>query len=119
MPKRQLNIDTAKTDGVSIITLSGALDASNVTYFEDALEKACAEDQPVVLLECSDLTYVNSTSFGLFFKYHRLCGKHKGAFAMCGLRGKILNIVKLLGLDSFLVLYPDRQSALAQLRKKG
>jgi anti-anti-sigma factor len=119
MSKQQLSITTADVDGVTVVGLSGAVDASNVAEFERALRDVCEAGPAPVLVDCSDLTYVNSTSFGLFFKYHQMCEENGGSFAMCGLREKIRAIVDLLGLNRFLALYEDQASALDGLRKKA
>lgn len=119
MAKKRLNIDLEDVGGVTVAILDGAIDASNVADFQKVLDEACDGEQPKVLLDCAKLSYVNSRSFGLFFKYHRGCGKKGGKFAICSLWDKIRNIIKILGLDKFLDIYPDRKTALAHMRKAG
>jgi len=119
MAKRQLDIDVRPEGTVQVVRLSGAIDASNVAEFQDTMNRLCSVREPNVLLDCSDLTYVNSTSFGLIFRYHQSCLANNGRLAICALRDKIFNIIKILGLEKFLDIYPDRTSALAPLRKTG
>jgi anti-anti-sigma factor len=119
MATKALEIDVVQTNGVAVVTLDGALDASSVEQFQDTLGTLCERQGGRVLLDCSNLSYVNSTSFGLFFKYHRSCAQHGGVFAMCGVWDKVMHIVSLLGLDKFLKIYPDRATALKSLPRKG
>jgi anti-sigma B factor antagonist len=118
MAKRQLHISVEDVGGVMVVVLDGAIDASNVKDFQGVVGKLCAGDSPRVLLDCSRLSYVNSTSFGLFFKYHQTCNRNKGTFAMCALWDKIHNIIELLGLEKFINIYPSRKTALSKLGVK-
>lgn len=117
MSKRQLSIDVETGDGVSVVTLTGAIDASNASDFARVLDRVCAGETPRVVVDCAELIYVNSTSFGLFFKYHRVCEKHGGGFAICSVRRKILNIINLLGLDKFLDMHSDQKAAITHLQR--
>ena len=67
MPARALKIDVTNVGEVAIVSLDGALDASSVDDFQEKLGKLCEKQGATVLLDCSKLSYVNSTSFGLFF----------------------------------------------------
>jgi anti-anti-sigma factor len=117
MSKRQLTISVDKIDGISVVSLTGAIDASNVRDLSDILEKTCSGSPPRAILDCSTLQYVNSTSFGMFFKYHQHCLKQGGALVLAGVQGKIRNIIKILGLEKFLKLYASRKEALAALKR--
>ena len=118
MPKGQLDIKLKEVNDIKVVDLEGAIDASNVSDFQSIVGHLCEEEQPLVLLDCTGLSYVNSTCFGLFFQYNRACSRRGGAFALCSVWDKISHLIKLLGLHKFLNLYPDRETALKALRTK-
>lgn len=116
MPNLQLETVREVVGGVTIIRLKGAVDASNMTDFTRCVEKACQGNAPRVLVNCQDLTYVNSTSFGLLFKFHGLCRSRNGQFALCAVSAKLLNIIGLLGLNKFLTVYPTQAAAMKAMQ---
>ena len=115
MPKRRLDIQIEKSDGLSVVSLEGALDSSNVDDFKKTMEEICRQQNMKVLLDCEQLTYVNSMSLGLLFHYHRACETHNSQFALYGVWARIQNILRLLGLDTVLNIYSSRDDAIAGL----
>jgi anti-sigma B factor antagonist len=116
--KRQLEIQVEREGPVNVVTLAGAVDPSSVEDFKSRMNKVATEEPAVVLLDCSNLSYVNSQSLGLLFHYHRQCEQHKGKLALCCVWDKIQNILRLLGLDTVLAIYDSREEAMAGLLKE-
>jgi anti-anti-sigma factor len=56
-----LEIDTEKRDGLVHVMLRGELDLSSVTKVQDELHRVEADAPPVVLLDLSKLTFLDST----------------------------------------------------------
>ncbi len=119
MLKRQLDIQVEQVGHVSVVALAGAIDPSNVEDFKKTVLPLCEKDGNSVLLDCSDLSYVNSTSIGLFSNYHRICATNNGELALCGVWDKIHNILRLLGLDCVLNIYQARDDGLKKLGSTG
>jgi anti-sigma B factor antagonist len=113
--RKQLEIVVEQKGNVSILTPVGAVDASSLDDFKDALESVCGREHAKVIVDCDELAYANSTSFGLLFHYHRHCQTQQGKFVLCSVREKIHNIIRLLGLESVLQIYGTRAEALEGL----
>jgi anti-anti-sigma factor len=116
MSRRQLNIKVEEVEEVTVVSLDGSVDAANVHDFERTLKQVCQAKRPRVLLDFRHLSYVNSTSFGLLFKYRNACADRGGVFALCAVMDKILTIIKILGLDKFLDIYPSRKKGIEALQ---
>lgn len=104
-------------DGVQVVRLSGSLDAESAGAFQKAVEPLCSQPGARVVLDCANLDYINSASLGLLNKYSHLCGKSGGALAVCGLTPRILEVVKLLGLDASLKVCKSAEAALKEVKK--
>lgn len=115
MTKGKLEINREQLDGLTILEMMGALDVSNAHLFDRVLLKAAQGNNPRILIDCKDLNYVNSTSFGVFFKYHREVSRKQGALGMCSVQPKLEKLMKVLGLDKYLALYPDRETAIKEM----
>ena len=115
-PPRLLKIEAVRQDGVDIFAPEGAIDMSTIDEFERKLRPACTAPQARVIVDCTRLTYLNSSSLGLFYKFFNTCRNHSGAFALCAVSDKIREIIKLLGLDKVLVLYGTREEALRRMQ---
>ena len=115
MSRGQLSIKCKGSNGVTTMTLEGAIDASNVADFEKALFKEAAKDTPRIHLDCSKLTHLNSASFSLLVRIHKKCEQNQGALALSGLPKKMRNIIQLLGLDKILTIHSRPKAALKSL----
>ncbi|MBN2561688.1 MAG: STAS domain-containing protein [Phycisphaerae bacterium] len=116
MDRHQLDIRVEQHGPVSILCLVGSVDASNLDVFEDALKSVCDREHAKVVVDCDELSYVNSTSFGLLFHYHKVCESRHGKFVLCSVREKILNLIRLLGLENVLRIHGTQAEALEALQ---
>jgi anti-sigma B factor antagonist len=63
------DIQTASDDsGVVIARIAGEMDASNASYVEDRLTAAVPNSAPGMVLDLSDLSFVDSSGVELFFR---------------------------------------------------
>ncbi len=109
---KKLSIAIEPQNGVSIIQFDGIIDASNIDEVRRYLDSFMEQAPPQLALDCRDLRYINSTAFGMLFKYHRSCEAKGGCFLVFGVQKKIMNIMRILGLDHVLNLYPTLDEAL-------
>jgi anti-sigma B factor antagonist len=56
-----LDVETEERDGLVRIALRGELDLSTVAKVQDALQRTEAEAPPVIVLDLSKLTFLDST----------------------------------------------------------
>ncbi len=65
----QADIQTTSDDfGVVIARIAGEIDASNASQVEDRLTAAVPNSAPGMVLDLSDLRFVDSSGVGLFFR---------------------------------------------------
>ncbi len=105
-----------QVDGIEIVQLSGALDTAAFPTFKKAMDTLCASAHIRLLVDCSELEYMNSASLGQLNYYQSACKKVNGRVVYAQISPKILEILKLLGLDRKLSMAPTRDKALDVLR---
>ncbi len=114
MSKSQLNLESEQHGESLVIRPVGVIDASNMDRFQKMMEEMCRKESPRLVLDCHDLSYMNSSSFGLLFHFHRLCESHNGDFRICRVPHKIDSVIRILGLHSILYIHKSLEDALAR-----
>src|SRR5436305_14434206 len=98
---------------VAIIDLHGEINA----FAEDVLNKAYAEAESrradVILLNFSDVDYINSTGIALIVSLLARARKSKRRLLACGLSSHYVEIFQLTRLVDVMSVVPDESSALA------
>lgn len=102
--------------GVTVVKMKGSIDASNLKRLGSQIEPYCAPPNARVVLDCSDLGYVNSTSFEMMIHFHRLCQCHHGQFALAGVRKNVRRIMEILNLDKILTVFESTDEAIQRLQ---
>jgi len=111
-----LEIQKEDAAGVQVVRIKGPVDSATFDEFKRALMDATKGSASKVLLDCADLTYMNSKAFGLLAQYHRICLQSLGQLALCALNRKIVKTMDLLGLGQMLKIYETRVDALAEMK---
>jgi anti-sigma B factor antagonist len=99
--------------GVAIVDLNGQIDA----YADDVMQAAYAEatkQRPgTILLNLSQVEYINSTGIALIVSLLAQSRKSGLRMLACGLSEHYLEIFRITRLTDFIGVFPDEASALA------
>jgi anti-sigma B factor antagonist len=113
MPARSLEASVRKQLDIAIVDLHGEINA----FGEDALNAAYAEAEalqpPAILLNFSDVDYINSTGIALIVSLLARARKNHRRLLACGLSPHYVEIFQITRLADFLSVYPDEAKALA------
>jgi anti-sigma B factor antagonist len=94
-----------------VVAVSGELDASCAPAFKERILAALAGAEPVVL-DLSEVTYIDSTSVGALFAARKATGMTRERVSIvCG--GEIRRMFEITGLDLVFDLVDTRAEALA------
>jgi len=107
-----LDISVAKDGQVDIALIDGPVDSATIDVFKERLDAVCNHPGAKVLLDCHQLTYLNSRAIGLLVKYHRSLLLTHGRFAICNLNTRLVRTLELLQLGKTLFIYESREKAL-------
>jgi anti-anti-sigma factor len=113
MPAKSLEAQVRHQPAVAIIDLHGEINA----FAEDRLNAAYAEAESrapdVILLNFSDVDYINSTGIALIVSLLARARKAKRRLLAYGLSDHYVEIFQITRLVDFMNVFPDEKSALA------
>jgi len=113
MASPELKLFTEQIDNVTVVTVNGPVDSATIEQFRSYLDPLSQKNNTYILLDCENLTYINSRGLGLLAKWHRSCFGHLGWFGLCKVNRKLVRTMDLLGLGTLLKFYESRDDALA------
>lgn len=117
MPGSVLTIDIEERDGIHLVRVSGPLDSVTHDQFRDYLEPLIAKPHARIVLDCENLTYVNSRGIMLLARTQRTMSSSMAFFGVAALHARILKAIELLGMGKLLHLYPTVEEGLAAAAK--
>ena len=117
MPVKQLEANIRQETDLAIIVLNGEIDG----FAEDILDKAYQEAesyQPhAILLNFTDVGYINSTGIALIVSLLAKARKEHRRLAISNLSDHYKEIFQITRLADFMNIYPDERSAREDLAK--
>ncbi len=102
--------------GIIVLSVGGAVDSSTSDEFESRLDRCLAEHPAHLVLDLSNMVYINSSGWGIVVKYMQRLGASGGALALAGMNSSILKIFRDLGFEPLIPHFGTLDRALEQLR---
>ena len=112
MAEAILNAEIEERDGIRLIRVSGPLDSMTHESFKNKLDPMLKEPRFHIVLDCENLTYLNSTGIMLLARYQRTAGQSLSFFGVAALNPRILKSIDLLGMSKLVKLYPTVEEAM-------
>ena len=98
--------------GIAIIDLHGEINSSAEDALNQAYADAEAQNPAAVLLNFSEVDYINSTGIALIVGLLAQARKARRPLMTCGLSEHYEEIFKITRLSDFMSIYPDEETAL-------
>lgn len=115
LPSLEIN----ELDGVAVARLSGELDAGNIEGVEKAIAAALETAPRALVIDLSDVTYLDSASVGLLFKLsRRLQARRKRLAVVSPPASPIRRLLALSDLASAAEVVNGLEDALRRLREE-
>ena len=114
MPEAQVSMDVRSLgNGISVIDIDGEVTAFAENVLMDAYTQASQGGADVIILNFSDLEYMNSSGIGLLVTLLIRAQRQKQKLLAYGLTDHYEQIFELTRLDEAITIYEDEASALA------
>lgn len=110
MAESIVNIIVEDMKRVELVRISGRIDSSNATQFDNVLKEVVSRKNNVVL-EMSEVDYISSAGLRAMIALLRECKKHKGDVRLANPSDRVTEVLALAGLDSLFEVYETEAAA--------
>ncbi len=117
MPARSLEASVRHQPRVAIVDLHGEIDAFAEDVLNTAYADADSRGAEEILLNFSDVDYINSTGIALIVSLLARARKSKRQLLACGLSQHYVELFQITRLVDFMSVFPDEASALSEYPK--
>ncbi|MBO0778394.1 MAG: STAS domain-containing protein [Ktedonobacteraceae bacterium] len=114
MSAKTLEATVRHQPSVSVVDLHGEINIFAESVLNNAYAEAEARGLDVILLNFSDVSYINSTGIALIVSLIARARKQHRRLLACGLSSHYVEIFQVTRLIDFLNIFPDETSALVQ-----
>lgn len=104
----------------TVLRIAGTVKVGeSVREFESSLDRACSKDTGTVILDLTNLEYMDSTAVGILVgALHRMKSENR-ELVLVNPRERIASLLRVAKLDSLFEIYPTLDAAVAALEKGG
>jgi anti-anti-sigma factor len=113
MSAKQLEAQVRQQAAAAVIDLHGEINAFGAAALNAAYAKAEQHDPAVVLLNFTDVDYINSTGIALIVGLLAKARAARRRLSVCGLSEHYVEIFQITRLSDFMSMFPNETSALA------
>jgi anti-sigma B factor antagonist len=99
-----LEISTRRHERYAVVTLRGELDLAGESELRDRLRAACEENDGRVVLDLSELSFIDSTGLSILVEYHARTRAAGGRLILLAPRSAVVRILDITGLDERLTI---------------
>ncbi len=108
---------TVRTEGsVSVVDVAGEVDLYTAPKFEEALTRAAAATPPLVIVNLTRTTYLDSTALRVLTAARKRVQERDGEIALVSTQPKIDKLFTITGLDQLFPLCATEGEALRKVR---
>jgi anti-anti-sigma factor len=111
---------TVLDSGVQLLALSGTMSMGNLLQkFEWTLGDLVKKQQHRIVVDISQITYVDSSAIGVLVNCHSVVKNAGGQLRIAGATERVDRLLKMTGVDALLVRDPTRAAAVAALSQQA
>lgn len=113
-----MQIDKTTDDKATTLKLKGEIDLHASPVLRAELQKCATEKVSILLVDFSDVEYIDSSGLATFIEYVREASDYKGKIALFGLKKKVRTIFDLVRLNELFTITESADAALTALAAK-
>ena len=106
-----LRIDVLEEGPRRVVRLGGECDLATATQLQEALSPMRSPDVDEVIVDVSELTFMDSTGLGVLVGALKRVRENNGAFKIAGAKGAVARVLEVSGLDRIIPQFPDVETA--------
>lgn len=96
---------------ILVLRISGKISAKELVPFSEAMEEAFRENLFRIIMDLSELEFINSMGIGKLVVAHKKCTEAGGKLVLCGINSKLMKLFSILCLDGIFPMAVDLMEA--------
>ena len=100
-------------NGVQVIALAGELDMACSPELRELLHEQASSKQPALVLDFSEISYIDSSGLATLVEYVRLAQDFGGKFGLAAVTERVRTILDLVRLSEIFPIFPTLAEAKA------
>ena len=100
-----MRLKESHEDGVTVFALSGAIDLHYVPTLRSLFQSRLHERCPALIVDLSEVEFIDSTGLATLIEYHRDAGAHGGIFCLAGINPNLKAIFDVVQLEKVLAIF--------------
>ncbi|MBU8908759.1 STAS domain-containing protein [Desertibacillus haloalkaliphilus] len=100
-----------REDDICYLYLAGEVDAYTAPELRKQLLPLTEEEGQVVVVDLSELTYIDSTGLGIFIGALKSSHQHQSKLKLVGVRSRVKRLFTITGLDEVIDIDEERERA--------
>jgi anti-anti-sigma factor len=111
-----MNLSIDRTDGIAIVRVGETkLMYPLLSTFAESITTLLANGESNVIIDMSQLIYVDSASIGCLVDLYRQASQAGGALKLAGVQKRVETMLRMTGVHKLIELHPDESSAVKSL----
>jgi anti-sigma B factor antagonist len=102
---------------IELVSVAGELDMSNSSELRRRVETCLRNGRISVIIDLSELTHMDSSGLAALISSHQLTQERSGRLALVISSESVRRTVEVRGLDRLFTIVPDRDQAIASVRR--
>ena len=96
-----MNINIKDYGKIVVFLLKGELDLRAKERCEKIFQEQIEKQPEVVCIDCSELTYIDSSGLGVFINFSKIAKENNFEFVICEIDSKVGSVFDISKLDQF------------------
>lgn len=109
---KNFSIARRQVDNISVLDVSGELDAHTASQLENSLKALIDEDSYRIIVNCARLEYIASAGLGVFMAYIEDVRSLGGDIKLSNMNDRVYNVFDLLGFPTLYDIMEDESEAI-------
>ncbi len=109
--------DESLDDTTHLIAVRGEVHVSTAPEFSERLNEAIATGKTGVVIDMSDVEFIDSTGLSVLLNALRRVTRQQGSLTLAVSNPTVLRLFEITRLDSTFDIAPDRDAAVAKVRR--
>ena len=114
----KLTVKVEDRGGVQVVSLFGFIDRHTIALIDSALKGCIEKNKSKIVVDCAELTYMNSNGAGVFVSYLTKARNLGGDIKFAAMRDVVKSVITILGLHRLFEVFETRDQAVESYKRK-